>query len=157
MDRVWIWMLFERAFNAPIISNLEPLNDVELSLLKAYHKSMKAIRNYLVLCLLLVMPLQSIAANFQLACRNNHKTSVTAETKMTHCHQTKEHKQSKEVQSHNASHHCLSFCAQVGMAGLTQDTAVVFSQDNGNVYNEFSYHYDSVISPSIQRPPISFS
>ena len=118
---------------------------------------MKAIRNYLVLCLLLVMPLQSIAASFQLACQNNHKTSVTAETKMSHCHQTKEHKQSKEVKSHNASHHCLSFCAQVGMAALTQDTAVVFSQDNGNVYNEYSYHYDSVISPSIQRPPISFS
>ena len=118
---------------------------------------MKAIRNYLVLCLLLVMPLQSIAASFQLACQNNHKASVTTETKMSHCHQTKEHKQSKEVQSHNASHHCLSFCAQVGMAALTQDTDVVFFQDNGNVYNEFSYHYDSVISPSIQRPPISFS
>ncbi len=70
---------------------------------------MKAIRNYLVLCLLLVMPLQSIAASFQLACQNNHKTSVTTETKMSHCHQTKEHKQSKEVQSHDASHHCLSF------------------------------------------------
>ena len=118
---------------------------------------MKAIRNYLVLCLLLVMPLQSIAANFQLACQNNHKTSVTAETKMSHCHQTKEHKQLKEVKSHNASHHCLSFCAQVGMAALTQDTAVVFSQDSSNVYSEYSYHYDSVISPSIQRPPISFS
>ena len=118
---------------------------------------MKAIRNYLVLCLLLVMPLQSIAASFQLACQNNHKTSVTAETKMSHCHQTKEHKQSKEVQSPNASHHCLSFCAQVGMAALTQDTAVVFFQDNGNVYNKLSYHYDSVILPSIQRPPISFS
>ena len=133
------------------------MDDIELSIIKAYHKCMKAIRNYLVLCLLLVMPLQSIAASFQLACQNNHKTSVAAETKMSHCHQTKEHKQSKEVQSHKTSHHCLSFCAQVGMAALTQDTAVVFFQDNGNVYNEYSYHYDSVISPSIQRPPISFS
>ena len=120
---------------------------------------MKAIRNYLVLCLLLVMPLQSIAASFQLACQNSHKTSVTAETKMSHCHQTqaKEHKQSKEVQSHNSSHHCLSFCAQAGMAALTSDTVILFSQNNDIVYNEFSYHYDSVISPSIQRPPISFS
>jgi hypothetical protein len=133
------------------------LDDIELSIIKVYLKSMKAIRNYLVLCLLLVMPLQSIAASFQLACQNNHKTSVTAETKLSHCHQTKEHKQSKEVQSHDASHHCLSFCAQVGMAALTQDTAVVFFKDNGNVYNEYSYHYDSVIPPSIQRPPISFS
>ena len=139
------------------IRNPEILDDIELSIIKAYLKSMKTIRNYLVLCLLLVMPLQSIAASFQLACQNNHKTSVTAETKMSHCHQTKEHKQSKEVKSHNASHHCLSFCAQVGMAALTQDTAVVFFQDSGNVYNEYSYHYDSVISPSIQRPPISFS
>ena len=58
---------------------------------------MKAIRNYLILCLLLVMPLQSIAASFQLACQNNHKTSVTTETKMSHCHQAqaKENKQSK--------------------------------------------------------------
>ena len=103
------------------------------------------------------MPLQGIAASFQLACQDNHKTSMVADKKVGHCHQTKEHKQSKEVQSHNASHHCLSFCAQVGMAALTQDTAVVFSQDNGNVYNEYSYYYDSVISPSIQRPPISFS
>ena len=142
--------------NIKNIRNPEIFN-VELLIDLAHHRVMKAIRNYLVLCLLLVMPLQSIAASFQLACQNNHKASVTTETKMSHCHQTKEHKQSKEVQSHNASHHCLSFCAQVGMAALTQDTTVVFSQDNGNVYNEFSYHYDSVISPSIQRPPISFS
>jgi hypothetical protein len=139
------------------IRNPEILDDIELSIIKVYLKSMKAIRNYLVLCLLLVMPLQSIAASFQLVCQNNHKTSVTAETKMSHCHHTKEHKQSKEVQSHNASHHCLSFCAQVGMAALTQDTDVAFFQNNDIVYNEFSYHYDSVISPSIQRPPISFS
>ena len=133
------------------------MDDIELSIIKAYHKCMKAIRNYLVLCLLLVMPLQSIAASFQLACQNNHKTSVTAETKMSHCHQTKEHKHSKEVQSHNASHHCLSFCAQVGMAALTQDTNVVFSQDNDIVYNQYLHHYNSVILPHIQRPPISFS
>lgn len=132
-------------------------SSVELLMTKAYLISMKSIQRCLILCLLFVMPLQSIAAGFQLVCQNNHKTSVTAETKMSHCHQTKEHKQSKEVQSHNASHQCLSFCAQIGMAALTQDTAVVFSQDNGNIYNEFSYHYDSVISPSIQRPPISFS
>ena len=133
------------------------MDDIELSIIKAYLKSMKAIRNYLVLCLLLVMPLQSIAASFQLACQNNHKTSVTAETKMSHCHHTKDHKQPKEVQSSNASHHCLSFCAQAGMAALTSDTVILFSQNNDIVYNEFSYHYDSVISPSIQRPPISFS
>jgi len=141
------------------IRNPEILVDIELLIIKAYLKSMKAIRNYLVLFLLLVMPLQSIAASFQLVCQNDHKTSVTTETKMSHCHQAqaKEHKQSKEVQSHNASHHCLSFCAHAGMAALTQDTAFVFSQDSGNVYNEYSYHYDSVILPSIQRPPISFS
>ena len=119
--------------------------------------SMKVIKNYLVLCLLLVMPMQSIAVSFQLTCQNNHKTSVTSETKMSHYHQTKEHKHSKEIQSHNVSHHCLSFCAQVGMAALTQDTNLVVSQDNDNVYNEYSYHYDSVISPSIQRPPIIIS
>jgi len=141
------------------IRNPEIFGDVELLTIKAYLKSMKAIRNYLVLCLLLVMPLQSIAASFQLVCQNSHKTSVVTEKKMSHCHQTqaKEHKQSKEVQSHNTSHHCLSFCAQVGMAALTQDATVVFSQDSGNVYNEYSYHYDSVILPHIQRPPISFS
>ena len=151
---------FCQGWNRGVLGNIrnpEILDDIELSIIKAYLKSMKAIRNYLVLCLLLVMPLQSIAASFQLACQNNHKTSVTTETKMSHCHQTKEHKQSKEVQSHNASHHCLSFCAHVVMAALTQDTAAVFFQESGNVYNEFSYHYDSVISPSIQRPPISFS
>jgi len=141
------------------IRNPEILDDIELSLLKAYLISMKAIRSYLVLCLLLVMPLQSIAASFQLACQNNHKTSVTTETKMSHCHQAqaKENKQSKEVQSQNTSHHCLSFCPYAGMAALIQDATLVFSQDNDNVYNEYSYHYDSVILPSIQRPPISFS
>ena len=151
---------FCQGWNRGVLGNIrnpEILDDIELSIIKAYLKSMKAIRNYLVLCLLLVMPLQSIAASFQLVCQNNHKTSVTTEKKMSHCHQTKEHKQSKEVQSHNASHHCLSFCAHVVMAALTQDTAAVFFQESGNVYNEFSYHYDSVISPSIQRPPISFS
>jgi hypothetical protein len=141
------------------IRNPEIFDDIELLIIKAYLKSMKAIRNYLVLCLLLVMPLQSIAASFQLACQNNHKTSVTTETKMSHCHQAqaKENKQSKEVQSQNTSHHCLSFCAHAGIAALIQDATLVFSQDNDNVYNEFSYHYDSVILPSIQRPPISFS
>jgi len=141
------------------IQNPEIFDDVELLTIKPYLKSMKFIRNYLILCLLLVLPLQSIAASFQLVCQNTHKTSVAAEKKMSHCHQTqaKEHKQSKVVQSHNTSHHCLSFCAQVGMVALTQDAAVVFFQDNGNVYNEYSYHYDSVILPHIQKPPISFS
>jgi hypothetical protein len=133
------------------------LNDVELSIVKAYLKSMKAIRNYLVLCLLVVMPLQSIAASFQLACQNNHKTSLATEKKMSHCHQTIEHKQSKEVQSHNASHHCLSFCAQAGMAALTYDTVILSAQNNDIVYKQYSYHYDSVILPRFQKPPISFS
>ena len=135
------------------------MDDIELSIIKAYLKSMKAIRNYLVLCLLLAMPLQSIAASFQLVCQNDHKTSVTTETKMSHCHQAqaKENKQSKEVQSQNTSHHCLSFCAHAGMAALIQDATLIFSQDSEIVSNQYSYHYDSVISPSIQRPPISFS
>ena len=68
------------------IRNPEILGDIELSIIKAYLNSMKAIRNYLVLCLLLVMPLQRIAASFQLACQNNHKASVTTETKLSHCH-----------------------------------------------------------------------
>ena len=141
------------------IRNPEILVDIELLIIKAYLKSMKAIRNYLVLFLLLVMPLQSIAASFQHACQNNHKTSVITETKMSHCHQAqaKENKQSKEVQSQNTSHHCLSFCAHAGMAALIQDATLVFSQDSEIVSNQYSYHYDSVIPPSIQRPPISFS
>ena len=130
---------------------------VELLLAGAYPKYVKFIKKYLILCLLFVMPLQGIAASFQLACQDNHKTSMVSDKKMSHCHQTKEHKHSKEVQSHNASHHCLSFCAQVGMAALTQDTNVVFSQDNDIVYNQYLHHYNSVILPHIQRPPISFS
>jgi len=130
---------------------------VELLDVKAYLRCVKFIKKYLILCLLFVMPLQGIAASFQLACQDNHKTSMVSDKKMSHCHQTKEHKHSKEVQSHNASHHCLSFCAQVGMAALTQDTNVVFSQDNDIVYNQYLHHYNSVILPHIQRPPISFS
>ena len=141
------------------IRNPEILDDIELLTTKVYLKSMKAIKNYLILCLLLVLPLQSIAASFQLVCQNDHKTSVTTETKMSHCHQAqaKENKQSKEVQSQNTSHHCLSFCAHAGMAALIQDATLIFSQDSEIVSNQYSYHYDSVISPSIQRPPISFS
>ena len=120
---------------------------------------MKAIKNYLILCLLLVMPLQSIAANFQLACQDNHKNSMATEKKMGHCHQSKakEHKHSKEAQSHQGSHHCVSFCAQTGMAALAHDTNLVFSQDSDIVYHAYLHHYDSVILPHFQRPPISFS
>lgn len=122
---------------------------------------MKAIKNYLILCLLLVLPLQSIAATFQLVCQNTHKTSVATEKKMSHCHQTqtqaKEHKQSKETQGHNTSNHCLSFCAQAGMAALIQDTLMLSSQNNDIVFKQYIHHYDSVIPSSIQRPPISFS
>lgn len=132
-------------------------SSVELLMTKAYLISMKSIQRCLILCLLFVMPLQSIAAGFQLACQDNHKTSVATEKKMSHCHQTKEHKQSKEVQSHNASHHCLSFCAQAGMAALTSDTVILFSQNNDIVYKQYSYHYDSIILPRFQKPPISFS
>jgi hypothetical protein len=132
---------------------------VELLIDLAHHRVMKVVKNYLILCLLLVMPLQSIAANFQLACQDNHKTSVTTEKKMSHCHQSqaKVHKQSKEIQSHNGSHHCLSFCAQVGMAALTSDSTLIFSQDSDIIYNSYLHHYDSVILPHFQRPPISFS
>ena len=122
---------------------------------------MKAIKNYLILCLLLVLPLQSIAATFQLVCQNTHKTSVATEKKMSHCHQTqskaKEHKQSKEAQGHDTSNHCLSFCAQASMAALIQDTVMLSSQNNDIVSKQYMFHYDSVIPPSIQRPPISFS
>ncbi len=120
---------------------------------------MRNVKNYLILCLLLVMPLQSIAANFQLACQDNHKTSVTTEKKVSHCHQSqaKEHKQSDIADSHYGSHHCLSFCAQVGMTALTSDTSFIFSQDSDIIYNSYLHHYNSVILPHIQRPPISFS
>ena len=143
------------------IRNPEILDDVELSTTKVYHKSMKAIKNYLILCLLLVLPLQSIAATFQLVCQNTHKTSVANEKNMSHCHQTQakaiEHKQSKEAQGHNTSNHCLSFCAQASMAALIQDTVMLSSQNNDIVFKQYIHHYDSVIPPSIQRPPISFS
>jgi hypothetical protein len=118
---------------------------------------MKFIKKYLILCLLFVMPLQGIAASFQLACQDNHKTSMVTDKKVGHCHQTKEHKQSKEPQNFNTSHHCLSFCAQVGMSALTHNIDLALRQDNINSFTHYSYHYDSVISPSIQRPPISFS
>ena len=143
------------------IRNPEILDDVELSTTKVYLKSMKAIKNYLILCLLLVLPLQSIAAPFQLVCQNTHKTSVANEKNMSHCHQTQakaiEHKQSKEAQGHNTSNHCLSFCAQASMAALIQDTVMLSSQNNDIVFKQYIHHYDSVIPPSIQRPPISFS
>jgi len=143
------------------IRNPKILDDVELLTTKVYLKSMKAIKNYLILCLLLVLPLQSIAATFQLVCQNTHKTSVAAEKKMSHCHQTqakaKEYKQSKETQGHNTSNHCLSFCAQAGMAALIQDTLMLSSQNNDIVFKQYIHHYDSVIPSSIQRPPISFS
>jgi hypothetical protein len=118
---------------------------------------MKAIRNYLVLCLLLVMPLQSIAASFQLACQNNHKTSVTAETKMSHCHQTKEHKQSKEVQSHNASHHCVSACGQLNMAALSIGISAELVQFMASYEVGSSKAYLSVLLPKFYRPPIQIS
>ena len=130
---------------------------VELLLAGAYPKYVKFIKKYLILCLLFVMPLQGIAASFQLACQDNHKTSMVADKKVGHCHQTKAHKESKEPQSFNTSHHCLSFCAQVGMSALTHNIDLAVRQHNINSYTHYSYHYDSVISPSIQRPPISFS
>ena len=130
---------------------------VELLLAGAYPKYVKFIKKYLILCLLIVMPLQGIAASFQLACQDNHKTSTVAEKKMSHCHQTKAHKEAKETQNFNASHHCLSFCAQVGMTALTHNIDLAIRQDHIKTYSYYSYHYDSVISQSIQRPPIRLS
>ena len=75
------------------------------------------------------MPLQGIAASFQLACQDNHKTSMVTDKKVGHCHQTKEHKQSKEPQNFNTSHHCLSFCAQVGMSALTHNIDLALRQE----------------------------
>ena|GEM_PF-538646 len=155
---------FYRDWNRGVLQNIrnpEILDDVELLTTKVYLKSMKAIKNYLILCLLLVLPLQSIAATFQLVCQNTHKTSVANEKNMSHCHQTQakaiEHKQSKEAQGHNTSNHCLSFCAQASMAALIQDTVMLSSQNNDIFFKQYIHHYDSVIPPSIQRPPISFS
>ena len=130
---------------------------VELLLAGAYPKYVKFIKKYLILCLLIVMPLQGIAASFQLACQDNHKTSMVAGKKMGHCHQTKAHSEAKETQNFNASHHCLSFCAQVGMTALTHNIDLAIRQDHIKTYSYYSYHYDSVISQSIQRPPIRLS
>jgi hypothetical protein len=137
--------------------NYFTLGFFELLVVKAYHIFMKFCKRYLILCLLFVMPLQGIAASFQLACQDNHKTSMVADKKMSHCHQNKEHNQSKEPQNDNTSHHCLSFCAQSGMSALTHNAEFVFQKDSSFIYIQYSYHYDSVILPHIQRPPISFS
>ena len=50
-------MSVKRTFDTSGLRNSVALNDVELSIAKAYLKSMKVIRNYLVLCLLLLMSL----------------------------------------------------------------------------------------------------
>jgi len=43
------------------------------------------------------------------------------------------------------------------MSAMTHNIDLVLRQDNINSYTHYSYHYDSVIFPRIQRPPISFS
>ncbi len=120
---------------------------------------MKSLRYFLFLLLILVMPLQTVAASFQLVCQDNHKTSMTIEKKVSHCHQVKNKEQNhvKDYENYNISHHCLSFCAQLSMSALTQNFDLVFSQDNIMDYSQYLYYYDSVTLPHIERPPISFS
>lgn len=132
---------------------------IELLIHLTYHSYMKVIKFYLTLCLLLVMPFQSIAAGFQLTCPDSTKASIVVEKKLSHCHQSQEktYGQSQDNLNKDAGHHCLSFCAQVGMSALTHEHNSLISKEVSVMQSEYLFNYYSFISPQIQKPPILIS
>ena len=114
--------------------------------------------SHLVACLLLVlMPLQTLAAANLMVCNSLMQTDEAAQTaKVMPCHQmnmTGEDNAS-ETQHQLCKARCAAMCA--GMVALTVSIETHFLKNFSTAIDLDRHNYTSIAQQRFQRPPISF-
>lgn len=117
---------------------------------------MRRFNSFLALFLILLLPLQGLAASTNSLC---HQFSNTEHTTQTYeeghaCHQAVKHGHSDQQKEKN---HCVSACGQLNIAAIN----VLISAELGEFTPSYgvgsSKTYRSVLLPKFQRPPIQIS
>ncbi len=120
--------------------------------------AMKRFNTLLVLVLLLLLPLQGLAAVtnsfFHQLSSNAHETQATHE-EANACHQAAEHQSHGKHQ--NEKNHCVSACGQLSMVAITVDFSAALAEFTPTYGVGLSEIYLSVSLPKFQRPPIQIS
>lgn len=122
--------------------------------------------------LIMLLPLQSLAAGYQLACfMQQHVDASNNNTPSCHDHmmmqdseiqraemQDADQQESLEKKSNHAyKSKCISVCAQANMAALPSNVSLNTIELVFNDYPPLQKHYVSITLPAFQRPPISLS
>jgi hypothetical protein len=119
---------------------------------------MKRFNTLLALFLLLLLPLQGLAAATNSLCHqissNSHETQATHEEGHA-CHQAP--KQNSQSDHQKEKNHCISACGQLNMAGINIGISAELVEFTPSYEISSCKSYLSVLLPKFQRPPIQIS
>jgi len=122
--------------------------------------------------LIMLLPLQSLAAGYQRACfMQQHVDAGKSVTPSCHDHMmmqdsemqsakmqdAEQQKSSEKKSDHAYKSKCISVCAQANMAALPSNISLNTIELVFNDYPPLQRHYLSITLPAFQRPPISLS
>ena len=117
---------------------------------------MNRFNSFLVLFLILVLPLQGLAASTNSLC---HQFSSTEHTTQSHAedhasHQAVKHSHSDHQKEKN---HCVSACGQLNIVAINVTISAELGEFTPSYGVGSSKTYRSVLLPKFQRPPIQIS
>lgn len=117
---------------------------------------MKRFNSFLALLLVLLLPLQGLAASTNSLC---HQFSSTEHMTQSHedshaCHQSVKHSHSDHQKEKN---HCVSACGQLNIAAINISISAELAEFTPSYGVSSSKTYHSVSLPKFQRPPIQIS
>lgn len=134
---------------------LNPIEDYPIIMMKRF--------SHLAACLLLVlMPLQALAAANLMVCNSLMQAGVTQYVKASGampCHQVASRvsnadQASDEVQSQVCKARCATLCAS--MHAITVDIQTDLPKNLSTAIDAYPVSYTSIAQQRLQRPPISF-
>lgn len=119
---------------------------------------MKRFNSILALLLVLLLPMQGLAAATNSLC--HQISSSSHETQVAHdeghaCHQAAKHHSHSDPQKEKD--HCVSACGQLNMAAMTIGVSTDLVKFTPSYGMNASKTYLSVLLPKLQRPPIQIS
>ncbi len=117
---------------------------------------MKRFNTFLALVLLVLLPLQGLAAVDSLChhiSSNSHE--VAAHEEEHACHQAD--KQNSHNDHQKEKNHCVSACGQLNMVAINIGISAELAEFTSSYEVGLSKTYLSVFLPKIQRPPIQIS
>ena len=116
---------------------------------------MKTFKTWLVLVLVLLLPLQSLAAVTNSLCHHfstNFNYTHAMHEQSHNCHKHLDHQSHSDHQKEK--NQCVSTCGQLGMAAIVSVTYSQTDKPASHYQLGISRTYTSISLPTFQRPPI---